>query len=90
MDCTFGNVRDYDSMIRSLYEICQKENETVREYMLRVHEAIAVVKHACPNQVPNEGEGLRRGRFYHGLTPSLRDVLSFAMADLPREGTSRY
>ena len=29
MDCTFGNVHDYDSMIRSLYKIHQKENETV-------------------------------------------------------------
>ena len=82
MDHTFGNVHDYDSMIRSLYEIRQRENETVEEYMLRVHEAVAVVKHAYPDQVPNEGEGLRRDRFY-GLTPSLRDVLSFAMADLP-------
>ena len=37
MDRTFGNVCDYNSMIRSLYEIHQKENETVEEYMLRVH-----------------------------------------------------
>ena len=70
MDCTFGNVCDYNSMIRSLYEICQKENETVEEYMLRVHEAVAVVKRAYPDQVPNEGEGLRRDRFYYGLTPA--------------------
>ena len=83
MDRTFGNVRDYDSMIRSLYEIHQKENETVEEYMLRVHEAVAVVKRAYPDQVPNEGEGLRRDRFYYRLTPSLRDALSFAMANLP-------
>ena len=83
MDHTFGNVHDYDSMIRSLYEIHQKENETVEEYMLRVNEAVAVVKRAYPDQVPNEGEGLRRDRFYYGLTPSLREALSFAMADLP-------
>ena len=51
--------------------------------MLRVHEAVAVVKQAYPDQVPNDGEGLRRDRFYYGLTPSLRDVLTFAMADLP-------
>ena len=51
--------------------------------MLRVHEAVAVVKCTYPDQVPNEGEGLRRDRFYYGLTPSLRDALSFAMADLP-------
>ena len=59
MDCTFGNLRNYDSLIRSLYEICQKEHETVEEYMLRVHEAVAVVKCSYPHQVPNEGEGLR-------------------------------
>ena len=45
---------------------------------------LAVVKCThIPDQVPNEGEGLRRDRFYYGLTPSLRDALSFAMADLP-------
>ena len=70
-------------MIRSLYEIRQKENETVEEYMLRVHEAVAVVKCTYPDQVPNEGESLRRDHFYYRLTPHLRDVLSFAMADLP-------
>ena len=26
---------------------------------------------------------MRRDRLYYGLTPSLRDVLSFTMADLP-------
>ena len=85
MDHTFRNVRNCDSMIQSLYEIRQKENESVEEYMLIVHKAVAVVKHAYPNQVPNEGEGLRRDRFYYGLTPSLRDALSFAMADLPEK-----
>ena len=50
---------DYDSMIQSLYEIHQKEHETVEEYMLRVHEAELVVKQAYPDQVPNKGEGLR-------------------------------
>ena len=91
MDHTFRNVRNYDSMIQSLYEICQKEHETVEEYMLRVHKAVMVVKCAYPDQVPNKGEGLRQDRFYYGLIPSLRDVLSFTMADLPEReqaGTS--
>ena len=30
-----------------------------------------------------KGEGLRRDCFYYGLIPSLRDMLSFVMADLP-------
>ena len=55
----------------------------LRNTCLRVHKAVAVVKHAYPDQVPNEGEGPRRDRFYYRLTPSLRDMLSFAMADLP-------
>ena len=56
MDCTFGNVHDYDSMIWSLYEINQKESETVEKYMLRVHEVVVVVKRAYPDQVPNKGK----------------------------------
>ena len=59
MDYTFGNMRNYNSMIWSLYEIYQKENKTVEEYMLRFHEAVAVVKRTYPDQVTNEGEGLR-------------------------------
>ena len=50
MDCTFRNVRNYDSIIQSLYEIRQKEHKMVEEYMLRVHEAVAVVKCAYPSK----------------------------------------
>ena len=82
MDHTFGNMHDYDSMIQSLYEIRQREHEMVEEYMLRVHEAVVVVKRAYPDQVPNEGEGLRKDCFYYRLIPSFRDKLSFTMADL--------
>ena len=82
MDCTFGNMCNYDSMIWSLYEIHQKEHAMVEEHMLRVHEAVAVVKCVYPDQVPNEGEGLRRDCSYYGLIPSLRDVLTFTMVNL--------
>ena len=34
MDHTFGDVWEYDTMICSLYEIWQKEGESVEEYML--------------------------------------------------------
>ena len=54
----------------------------MEEYKLRVHEAVAVVKRAYPDQVTNEEEGLRRDCFYYRLIPSLRDTLTFAMADL--------
>ena len=34
MDHAFGDVHKYDTMIRSLYEIRQKEDKSVEEYML--------------------------------------------------------
>ena len=34
MDCAFSDVHDYDTMIRPLYEIRQKDSESVEEYML--------------------------------------------------------
>ena len=34
MDCTFGDVHKYDTMICSLCEIRQKEGVSVEEYML--------------------------------------------------------
>ena len=34
MDHTFGDVHEYDTMICSLYEIRQKEGESMEEYML--------------------------------------------------------
>ena len=43
MEKTFGNKRNYDAMIRTLYEVQQKEDETVEEYMLRIHDAVAVI-----------------------------------------------
>ena len=38
MDCAFGDVHDYDTMIRS-----QKDNESLEEYMLQIHQAVAVI-----------------------------------------------
>ena len=46
MEKMFGNMHDYDAMIRTLYEVQQKEDETVEEYMLHIHNAIAVIHHA--------------------------------------------
>ena len=59
-------------MIRSLYENPPEGgNEMVKEYMLRVHEAVAVVKHAYPDQVPNEGEGPEKGPLLLRTHPQL-------------------
>ena len=83
LDTTFGSIQDYDSMIRSLYKIHQKETESVEEYMLRIHEAVAVLCQAHPERMSDQGKNLRQDRLYHGLLPHLRNVLGFAMADLP-------
>ena len=83
MDRMFGNVWCYDTMIRCLYEICQKEGKTVEEYMLWIHGAMAVIHQAYPDRIADQGKNLTRDRFYNGLLPSLWDALSFAMADLP-------
>ena len=42
MEKIFGNKHDYDAMIRTLYEVQQKEDETVEEYMLCIHNAVIV------------------------------------------------
>ena len=43
MDHAFGDVHEYDTMIHSLYEIRQQEGESVEEYILWIHEAVAVI-----------------------------------------------
>ena len=43
MEKTFGNKHDYDAMIRTLYEVQQKEDEMVEEYMLCIHDAVTVI-----------------------------------------------
>ena len=71
MDHAFGDMHGYDTMISSLYEIRQKEGESVKEYMLWIHEAVAVICHTYPDKVKDQGKNLAWDRFYHGLTPSL-------------------
>ena len=56
--------------------------------MLRIHEAVAVIRRVYPECLPDRGRDLKKDRFYHGLCPYLHDALSFAMAELPeREQT---
>ena len=89
MEKTFGNKRDYDAMIRTLYEVQQKEDETVEEYMLHIHDAVAVICHTYPECLPDRGRDLKKDSFYHGLCPYLHDSLSFAMAELPEREQAR-
>ena len=69
MNHMFGDVRKYDTMICSLYEILQKDGESVEEYMVRIHKAVAVIHHAYPEQVADQGKNWAQDRFYHGLAP---------------------
>ena len=84
MEKTFGNKCDYDAMIRTLYEVQQREDETVEEYMLCIHEAVAVIHRAYPEHLPDQGWDLKKDRFSCGLCPYLHNALSFAMAELPK------
>ena len=43
MERTFGNKCDYDAMIRTLYEVQQRNDEMVEEYMLCIHEVVMVI-----------------------------------------------
>ena len=89
MERTFGNKCDYDAMIRTLYEVQQRDNKTVEEYMLHIHEAVAVIRQAYLERLLDRGWDLKKDRFYHGLCPYLHDALSFAMAELPEREQAR-
>ena len=38
MEKMFGNKHNYDAMIKTLYEVQQKEDKMVEEYMLHIHD----------------------------------------------------
>ena len=84
MERTFGNKRYYDAMIRTLYEVQQRDDETVEEYMLCIHEAVVVIHRVYPDCLPDRGQDQKKDHFYHGLCPYLHDALSFTMAELPK------
>ena len=89
MERTFGNKHNYDAMIRTLYEVQQRDDKMVEEYMLCIHEVVAVICRAYPDCLPDRGRDLKKDRFYHGLCPYLHDALSFAMAELPEREQAR-
>ena len=84
MEKTFGKKCNYDAMIRTLYEVQQKEDETVEEYMLCIHDAVAVIHHVYLERLPDQGRDLKKDCFYYGLCPYLHDALSFAMVEMPK------
>ena len=83
MERTFDNKCNYDTMIRTPYEVQQRDNEMVEEYMLHIHEAVVVICQVYPDCLLEGGQDLKKDRFYHGLCPYLHDALSFTMAELP-------
>ena len=89
MERTFGNKQDYDAMIRTLYEVQQRDDKMVDEYMLCIHKAVTVICQAYPDRLPDRGWDLKKDHFYHGLCPYLHDTLSFAMAELPKREQAR-
>ena len=84
MEKMFGNKCNYDAMIRTLYEVQQKEDKTVEEYILHIHDVVMVIHHSYPEHLPYHGRDLKKDCFYHGLHPYLHDALSFAVAELPK------
>ena len=48
MERTFNNKHDYDAMIRTLYEVQQRDDEMVEEYMLHIYEAVVVICRVYP------------------------------------------
>ena len=84
MERMFGNKHDYNAMIRTLYEVQQKEDETVEEYMLPIHNTVMVIRCAYPDHIPDQGRDLKKDCFYHGLCTYLHDALSFVMVELPK------
>ena len=83
MEKMFSNKHDYDPIIRTLYEVQQKEDKTVEEYMLCIHDVVVVICRTYPEHLPDRGRDLKKDCFYHGLCPYLHDALSFAMVELP-------
>ena len=84
MDKMFGKKCDYNAMIRTLYEVQQRDDKSVEEYMLCIDEAVAVICYTYPECLPDRGWDLKKDRFYLRLCPYLHDALSFAMAELPK------
>ena len=89
MEKMFGNKCNYDAMIRTLYEVQQKQDETVEEYMLCIHDVVTVIHCVYPECLPDQGKDLKKDCFYHGLRPYLHDALSFAMVELPEREQAR-
>ena len=84
MEKTFSNKRDYDAMIRTLYEVQQRE-ETVEEYMLHIHDVVTVIHCMYPEHLPDWGWDLKKDCFYHRLRPTSMMPSSLPWQSYPKE-----
>ena len=55
MERTFSNKCNYDAMIRTVYEVQQRDDEMVEEYMLYIHEAVVVIHRVYPECLLDRG-----------------------------------
>ena len=89
MDRVFREVSEVDTMVRSMYEIRQAEKETMEEYMLCIHEAVAVIQRVHLERLTNQDKNFLHDHFYNSLLPSLCEALGFAVAYLPEREQTR-
>ena len=69
MERTFSNKHDYDAMIRTLYEVQQRDDKKVEEYMLHIHGAVAVICQVYPDHLLDRGAGSEEGSLLSWITP---------------------
>ena len=84
MEKTFGNKCNYDAMIRTLYEVQQRQDETVEDYMLHIHDAVMVICRTFPEHLPDWGGDLKKDHFYNAYA-----LTSMMPSALPWQGCPR-
>ena len=84
MEKTFSKKHDYDAMIRTLYEVQQKEDKTKEEYMLHIHDAIVVICCMYPECLPDWGGISRRITSTMGYIPTFMMPSTLQWQNCPR------
>ena len=83
MEKTFGNKRYYSAMIRTLYEVQQKEDEMVEEYMLHIHNVVVVIHCTYPERLPDHGRDLKTASTMD-YTPTFMMPLALRWQNYPK------
>ena len=69
MERTFGNKRDYDAMIRTLYEVQQRDDEMVEEYNASHTQGGGGNMPSIPGPPPGQGAGSDEGSLLSWIMP---------------------